>query len=72
MELAGPSTADIDREVAKTLLEELPAEENVFPTFLRPHAFKLIGLLLLLITVLILVQIGLDLYYLLALHQNLI
>ncbi len=83
VETAGPSTAgklhrllnyleDIPKKIAETLLEELPAEENVFPAFLRPHHFKVVGALLLMITILILVQIGLDFYYLVALHQNLI
>jgi len=68
--LAEKSSADIPRDAAQALLEELP--ENVFPVFLRPHAFKLVYTLIVAITLLILAQIGLDLYYSIALRQNII
>jgi len=58
--------------MSQSLLEEIPSAEKPFPTSLQPHAFKIIGILMVLITLLILLQIGLDLYYLLALGQNLI
>lgn len=65
----------LQREVeskSQMMLEPTRESEPVFPKWLVPHASKVVWILLALITMLCLVQIALDLYYLIALGQNLI